>query len=193
MTEYHEPKNRAELIAHYRSVRANLNRYIPPVRTIDPPPADAPHLEREMFSLLSIMRRVSAELKIPLAAMRAKDRHRDVCFARQIYCALALRLTYASRPRIGHMVNLSHHSTVMHAIKKVQNTSKMRALVDRLQNELDPTGAVSQAVAAARAAQPYGCSVEARFIPPINLPPATAGGSSPAPAPGASSCADSER
>lgn len=178
MTEYHEPKNRAELIAHYRGVKSRLSKGVPPIKALPPLPEDATYLEKEMFSLFNIMRAAANECSVSTREMREKNRRSDICYARQIYCAVSLRLTYASRTRIGHLVNLSHHSTVIHADRKVERTPEMEEVVARIVKRLDPTGEKAEAVAAARAAQAFGSNCIPR-VPQINLPPDNTGGLSP--------------
>lgn len=192
MTEYYEPKDRADLIAHYRRVKSNLGA-VPPVRAVvlpKPPEEPAPE-EREMYSLLEIMAAVAYETQVPVVHMRKRDRHIPVAEARHLYCAAAFRLTYASLNKIAHMVGLKDHTTVMHAVKKVDSQPHLMIKVLRIQRRLDPKGVLANAVRASRAAQRYG---ESPRRPPHQLPPVSAtGGSLPATAPGPSSRAETER
>jgi chromosomal replication initiator protein len=53
--------------------------------------------------------------------MRAKNRTKAVAFPRQIAMYLARQLTHASLTEIGRTFGGKDHTTVLHAVEKIQN------------------------------------------------------------------------
>ena len=70
-----------------------------------------------------IQKRVAEHFNIKLADMQSPRRARSVARPRQIAMFLAKRLTTRSLPEIGRKFGGRDHTTVMHAVKKVEELS----------------------------------------------------------------------
>lgn len=74
-------------------------------------------------SIEEIQRRVAEHFNIKLADMQSPRRARTVARPRQIAMYLAKQLTTRSLPEIGRKFGGRDHTTVMHAVKKVEELS----------------------------------------------------------------------
>jgi chromosomal replication initiation ATPase DnaA len=57
---------------------------------------------------------------VDLAELNGGIRAAEVAYARQMFCYLAYRYTFLSMASVGRKVGLADHSTVQHAIRKIE-------------------------------------------------------------------------
>ena len=91
---------------------------------------------RARVSLEEIQRRVAEYFQVDVTELRGVRRHRSILYPRQIAMFLCRRLTEASLPEIGRVFGGRDHTTVLHAVEKIeleiaQDTHKKQA-VDQL-------------------------------------------------------------
>jgi chromosomal replication initiator protein len=75
---------------------------------------------RARISLEEIQRRVADYFKIDLTEIRGLRRQRSVLYPRQVAMFLCRRLTDASLPEIGRAFGGRDHTTVLHAVGKIE-------------------------------------------------------------------------
>ena len=68
---------------------------------------------------------VADHYSIKVAEMKSKRRTRNITFPRQVAMYLARELTESSLPEIGQAFGGRDHSTVIHAIEKIETELKM--------------------------------------------------------------------
>jgi len=76
--------------------------------------------EEKIITIEHIQRKVSDFFGIKLGDMRAKNRTKAVAFPRQIAMYLARQLTHASLSEVGRAFGGKDHTTVLHAVEKIQ-------------------------------------------------------------------------
>ncbi len=76
--------------------------------------------EKMIIPIELIQRRVSEVFGIKLSELRAKNRTKAVAFPRQIAMYLARQLTHTSLAEVGRAFGGKDHTTVLHAVGKVQ-------------------------------------------------------------------------
>jgi chromosomal replication initiation ATPase DnaA len=99
-------------------------------------PEDGDALDR-LFELLEISHPTLAEIKAAICEFYAinplelTSKHREVetTMARQLFCYFAYRHTRFSLALVGMQVGLEHHSTVIHAIRKIEKHAQTMSLV----------------------------------------------------------------
>ena len=79
------------------------------------------------ISIEEIQKRVAEHFNIRVADMHSARRARAVARPRQVAMYLAKQLTSRSLPEIGRKFGGRDHTTVMHAVKKVEQLSKSDA------------------------------------------------------------------
>ncbi len=72
----------------------------------------------------AIQRHVAAYYKMKVQDLKAKSNRASIVFPRQVAMYLAKELTTASLPEIGRKFGGKHHTTVLHAIRKIDAQSK---------------------------------------------------------------------
>jgi chromosomal replication initiator protein len=77
--------------------------------------------EEKIITMEHIQRKVSDFFGIKLGDMRAKNRTKAVAFPRQIAMYLARQLTHASLSEVGRSFGGKDHTTVLHAVAKIQS------------------------------------------------------------------------
>ena len=92
--------------------------------------------EEKIITIDQIQRKVSEFFTIKLSDLKAKSRTRAISFPRQIAMYLARQLTHASLSEVGRAFGGKDHTTVLHAVDKVQTLlqedPKLRKTVDSL-------------------------------------------------------------
>jgi chromosomal replication initiator protein len=68
----------------------------------------------------SIMKHVSNYYDLPVSRLKSKNNARQVSFPRQVAMYLCKQLTLCSLPEIGRRFGGKHHSTVIHAVQKIE-------------------------------------------------------------------------
>jgi len=76
--------------------------------------------EDKIITIEQIQRRASEFFSVKLSDMRAKNRTKAVAFPRQIAMYLARQLTHASLAEVGRAFGGKDHTTVLHAVEKIQ-------------------------------------------------------------------------
>ena len=76
--------------------------------------------EEKIITIEHIQRKAAEFFSIKLSDMRAKNRTKAVAFPRQITMYLARQLTHASLAEVGRAFGGKDHTTVLHAVEKVQ-------------------------------------------------------------------------
>jgi chromosomal replication initiator protein len=88
------------------------------------------------ISIEEIQRKACEFFGVKLSDMRAKNRTKAVAFPRQIAMYLARQLTHASLAQLGHDFGGKDHTTVLHAVEKIQalirDDAKVRKTVETL-------------------------------------------------------------
>jgi chromosomal replication initiator protein len=76
--------------------------------------------EDKVITIEHIQRKASEFFGVKLGDMRAKNRTKAVAFPRQIAMYLARQLTHASLAEVGRAFGGKDHTTVLHAVEKIQ-------------------------------------------------------------------------
>src|SRR6266705_2066157 len=76
--------------------------------------------EKKIISIELIQRKVSECFGVKLSELKAKDRTKAVAFPRQIAMYLARQLTHTSLAEVGRAFGGKDHTTVLHAVGKIQ-------------------------------------------------------------------------
>ena len=92
--------------------------------------------EETIIPIELIQRKAAEFFGVTLADLKAKDRTKAVAFPRQIAMYLARQLTHASLADVGRAFGGKDHTTVLHAVSKIQTLlredPKLRTSVDSL-------------------------------------------------------------
>jgi chromosomal replication initiator protein len=92
--------------------------------------------EEKIISIDQIQRKVCDAFGIKLSDLKAKNRTKAVAFPRQVAMYLARQLTHASLSEVGRAFGGKDHTTVLHAVDKIQTLlqedPKLRKTVDGL-------------------------------------------------------------
>jgi chromosomal replication initiator protein len=90
----------------------------------------------KILTIELIQRKVSEFFGLTLSDLKAKERTKAVAFPRQIAMYLARQLTHASLADVGRAFGGKDHTTVLHAVKKIQTVlqedPKLRTTVDSI-------------------------------------------------------------
>jgi chromosomal replication initiator protein len=77
--------------------------------------------DEKVITIDHIQRKTADFFGVRISDMRAKNRARGIAFPRQIAMYLARQLTHASLAEVGRAFGGKDHTTVIHAVDKVQN------------------------------------------------------------------------
>jgi len=92
--------------------------------------------EERVITMDHIQRKVAEFFGIKLSDMRAKNRTKSVAFPRQVAMYLSRQLTHASLSDIGRAFGGKDHTTVIHAVSKLQallqEDPKLKQTIDSL-------------------------------------------------------------
>ncbi len=92
--------------------------------------------EEKIISIDQIQRKVCDFFGIKIFDLKAQNRTKAVAFPRQIAMYLSRQLTHASLSEVGRAFGGKDHTTVLHAVDKIQNLlqedPKLRKVVDGL-------------------------------------------------------------
>ncbi|NLA26660.1 MAG: chromosomal replication initiator protein DnaA, partial [Firmicutes bacterium] len=95
---------------------------------------------KKEISLEEIINFVAAHYHLTPGDLRGRRRTRDIAFARQVAMYLARELTELSLPKIGDEFGGRDHTTVLHALKKIERIkdekSDEKIKFDLMKNEL---------------------------------------------------------
>ena len=92
--------------------------------------------DEKIITIEHIQRKVAEFFGVKLGDMRAKNRTKAVAFPRQIAMYLSRQLTHASLTEVGRTFGGKDHTTVLHAVEKIQgllqDDPKFKKTVDTL-------------------------------------------------------------
>ena len=92
--------------------------------------------EEKVITIEQIQRKVAEFFGIKLSDLKAKNRTKAVAFPRQIAMYLARQLTHASLAEVGRAFGGKDHTTVLHAVDKIEtlikDDPKLRKTIDVL-------------------------------------------------------------
>src|SRR5215813_9944745 len=92
--------------------------------------------EERIVTIDHIQRKTAEFFAVKLSDMRAKNRTKAVAFPRQIAMYLARQLTHSSLAEVGRAFGGKDHTTVIHAVEKIesllQEDPKLRRTIDTL-------------------------------------------------------------
>ena len=74
----------------------------------------------------SIQKLVANYYNLPVSELKSKNNSHQIAFPRQIAMYLCKQLTRCSLPEIGRRFGGKHHSTVIHAVQKIEKKRKRR-------------------------------------------------------------------
>jgi len=96
--------------------------------------------EEKIITIEHIQRKAAEFFGVKLSDMRAKTRTKAVAFPRQIAMYLARQLTHASLAEIGRSFGGKDHTTVLHAVDKIQTLlhedPKFKKTIDTLNQSI---------------------------------------------------------
>src|SRR6058998_1048002 len=92
--------------------------------------------EEKVITIDQVQRKVSDFFGVKVSDLKAKNRTKAVAFPRQVAMYLARQLTHASLSEIGRAFGGKDHTTVLHAVDKIQTLlqedPKLRKTIDGL-------------------------------------------------------------
>ena len=92
--------------------------------------------DERVITIEHIQRKVADFFTLKLSDLRAKNRTRAIAFPRQIAMYLSRQLTHASLAEIGRAFGGKDHTTVLHAVEKLQTMlledAKLKRTIDTL-------------------------------------------------------------
>ena len=90
--------------------------------------------DSRIISIESIQKYVANYFHMNMQEIKSKNNAKQVAFPRQIAMYLCKNLTDASLPEIGKRFGGKHHSTVIHAIKKIEHKRETERDFDKMIN-----------------------------------------------------------
>ncbi len=93
-------------------------------------------LDERRVSIENILRVVCQEFKLSPSQLRSKTNSHAVAYPRQVAMYLAKELTPSSLPQIGKEFGGKHHTTALHAIRKIAELRKTNKDIDRIIHKL---------------------------------------------------------
>jgi chromosomal replication initiator protein len=94
----------------------------------------------KVITIEQIQRKVCEFFTVKLSDLRAKNRTKTIAFPRQIAMYLSRQLTHASLAEVGRAFGGKDHTTVIHAVEKVQallqEDPKLKKTIDTLTQEI---------------------------------------------------------
>jgi chromosomal replication initiator protein len=92
--------------------------------------------EERVITIEQIQRKVAEFFGVKLSDLKAKNRTKAVAFPRQVAMYLARQLTHASLAEVGRAFGGKDHTTVLHAVDKIETLMKedprLRKTIDLL-------------------------------------------------------------
>jgi hypothetical protein len=78
------------------------------------------------------LRRIEEVVSLHLGAGRVRGNRQEACFSRQVSMYLAKHVAGWSTPKIGRFYNGRHHTTVLHAIRKMESCRRTDPSIEAL-------------------------------------------------------------
>ena len=88
--------------------------------------------ESTAVTVESIQKLVANHFNLKVAELKSKNNSHQISFPRQVAMYLCKRMTESSLPEIGRRFGGKHHSTVIHAIQKIERKRSDEKDFDRL-------------------------------------------------------------
>jgi chromosomal replication initiator protein len=88
--------------------------------------------EAPAITVESIQKLVANHYNLKVAELKSKNNSQQIAFPRQVAMYLCKRMTESSLPEIGRRFGGKHHSTVIHAIQKIERKRSDEKEFDRL-------------------------------------------------------------
>jgi chromosomal replication initiator protein len=89
-------------------------------------------VESPAITVESIQKLVSNHYNLKVTELKSKNNSQQVAFPRQVAMYLCKRMTESSLPEIGRRFGGKHHSTVIHAIQKIEKKRSSEREFDKL-------------------------------------------------------------
>jgi len=89
-------------------------------------------VESPAITVESIQKLVSNHYNLKVTELKSKNNSQSIAFPRQVAMYLCKRMTESSLPEIGRRFGGKHHSTVIHAIQKIEKKRTSEKEFDRL-------------------------------------------------------------
>jgi len=80
----------------------------------------------------SIQKLVANHFNLKVTELKSKNNSQQISFPRQVAMYLCKQMTECSLPEIGKRFGGKHHSTVIHAIQKIENKRSKEKEFERL-------------------------------------------------------------
>jgi len=93
--------------------------------------------KKEGVLLDNILRTVAKHYSISINDIKSKKRHKDIAAARQIAFYMMKKLSYCSLQSIGSFIGGRDHSTVIHALHKIEASIKKDVYVEKTLKALE--------------------------------------------------------
>lgn len=88
---------------------------------------------KSMYRIWQIpLRRIEEVVSLHLGPGRVRGNQQEACFSRQVSMYLAKHIGGWSLAKIGRFFNGRHHTTVLHAIRKIESCSKTDPSIEAL-------------------------------------------------------------
>lgn len=139
-----------KIVSNVRELEGTLNRVAAHASLIGHPItldfarqvlADVLRANDRKITIDDIQRKVADYYKVKLSDLLSARRARDIARPRQVAMFLAKKLTPRSLPEIGRKFGGRDHTTVMHAVKRIEELrttdSELEADIDRLSRLID--------------------------------------------------------
>jgi chromosomal replication initiator protein len=94
------------------------------------------HVQERRVTIDSIQKAVAERFQIKQSQLKEKSNTKRVVFPRQIAMYLVKELTSASLPEIGRAFGGKHHTTVIHSIRKIEETRQTDLELNRVLHTL---------------------------------------------------------
>jgi chromosomal replication initiator protein len=89
-------------------------------------------VESPAITVESIQKLVSNHYNLKVTELKSKNNSQQIAFPRQVAMYLCKRMTESSLPEIGRRFGGKHHSTVIHAIQKIEKKRSSEKEFDKL-------------------------------------------------------------
>ena len=92
--------------------------------------------ERQILSIETILKEVATYFRIEISLIKSNKKQKNVAIARQVAMYLARKLTSESFLDIGEKIGGKDHSTVIHAVKKIEGLYNSDIFITNAINDL---------------------------------------------------------
>ncbi len=93
--------------------------------------------EPEPVSLDAIIRVVARRFDLKVSEIKSKTNSRHIAFPRQVAMYLGKKLAGKSLPQIGQAFGGKHHTTVLHAVRKIENLAATDPALQKMLTDIE--------------------------------------------------------